>query len=60
MALPRRTTKNEDLLPLDRAFRALEDAHKSFKEFSKKETVQSNVAVTDPVTSARKRRSKNY
>ena len=55
MALPRRTTKNEDLLPLDRAFRALEDAHKSFKEFSTKETVESNDTLKDALGSAKKK-----
>jgi hypothetical protein len=55
MALPRRTTEREDLLPLDRAFRSLEDAHKSFKEFPKKEAVARNAPVKDAVASARKK-----
>lgn len=34
--------KREDKLPLERALRALEDLHKSLKEFAKVDSVQAN------------------
>jgi hypothetical protein len=34
--------KREDKLPLERALRALEDVHKSLKDFSKTDTVAKN------------------
>jgi hypothetical protein len=37
--------KREDKLPLDRALRALEDVHKSLKEFSQTDTVAKNNAL---------------
>jgi hypothetical protein len=37
--------KLEDKLPLERALRALEDVHRSLKEFSKKESVEENAAL---------------
>jgi hypothetical protein len=38
--------KREDKLPLERAIRALEDVHKSLKEFSKQDSVAENVALS--------------
>jgi hypothetical protein len=35
----------EDKLPLERALRALEDVHKSLKEFSKQRSVAENAAL---------------
>jgi hypothetical protein len=37
--------KREDKLPLERALRALEDLHKSLKEFSKMDSVVGNVEL---------------
>jgi hypothetical protein len=37
--------KREDKLPLERALRALEDLHKSLKEFSKTDSVVGNVEL---------------
>ena len=42
MALP---AKREDKLPLERALRALEDLHKSLKEFSKTDSVMGNAGL---------------
>jgi CCR4-NOT transcriptional regulation complex NOT5 subunit len=39
---PAKSAKREDKLPLERALRALEDVHKSLKEFSKTDTVSKN------------------
>jgi hypothetical protein len=38
--------KREDKLPLERALRALEDVHKSLKEFSKEESVADDIALS--------------
>ena len=37
--------KREDKLPLERALRALEDLHKSLKEFSKTDSVVGNAGL---------------
>jgi hypothetical protein len=37
--------KREDKLPLERALRALEDLHKSLKEFSKTDSVVGNAEL---------------
>jgi hypothetical protein len=37
--------KREDKLPLERALRALEDLHKSLKEFSKTDSVAGNAEL---------------
>jgi hypothetical protein len=42
MATLERTEKREDKLPLERALRALEDVHKSLKDFSKTDTIAKN------------------
>jgi hypothetical protein len=53
MAHPAKLGKLEDKLPLERALRALEDVHKSLKEFSKKETVAENVALSAEIKTVR-------
>jgi hypothetical protein len=45
MALPVKSEKREDKLPLERALRALEDARKSLKQFSATESVAANDAL---------------
>jgi len=45
MALPVKSEKREDKLPLERALRALEDAHRSLKKFSATGSVAANGAL---------------
>jgi hypothetical protein len=45
MALPMKSEKREDRLPLERALRALEDVHKSLKQFSATDSVAGNAAL---------------
>jgi hypothetical protein len=45
MALPVKSEKREDKLPLERALRALEDARQSLKKFSATESVAANDAL---------------
>ena len=47
------TTLKEDLLPLQRALRALDDAQKRLKEFARVWSVAENEAFTEKTTSAR-------
>jgi hypothetical protein len=42
VATPAKSAKREDKLPLERALRALEDVHRSLKDFSKTDTVEKN------------------
>jgi hypothetical protein len=46
VATPTNSPQREDKLPLERALRALEDVHKSLKEFSKQRSVAENAALT--------------
>jgi hypothetical protein len=55
MTLPTKIEKREDKLPLERALRALEDVHKSLKEFSKKDSVVENVVLNDEVKTVRQK-----
>lgn len=45
--------KREDKLPLERALRALEDVHKSRKEFSMTDTVAKNGALNAEIKTVR-------
>jgi hypothetical protein len=58
MADPAKLGKLEDKLPLERALRALEDVHKSLKEFSKKESVAENVALSAEIKIVRHKAKK--
>ena len=53
MAAPAKSSKREDKHTLERALRALEDVHKSLKEFSKTDTIASNDAFAAEVKSVR-------
>jgi hypothetical protein len=53
LATPAKSAKREDKLPLERALRALEDVHKSLKEFSKTDTIARNDAFAEEVKSVR-------
>lgn len=53
-----KTEKQEDRLPLERALRALEDAHKSLKAFSTKDSVANNNALRAEVKTARHKAKK--
>jgi hypothetical protein len=50
--------QREDKLPLERALRALEDIHKSLKEFSKRRSVIENVALNGMVKTTRHKAKK--
>jgi cell fate (sporulation/competence/biofilm development) regulator YlbF (YheA/YmcA/DUF963 family) len=50
--------QREDKLPLERALRALEDVHKSLKEFSKRRSVIENVALNGMVKTTRHKAKK--
>jgi hypothetical protein len=45
MALPVKSEKREDKLPLERALRALEDVHRSLKQFAATESIVANDAL---------------
>jgi hypothetical protein len=45
MALPVKSEKREDKLPLERAQRALEDVHRSLKKFSATQSVAANATL---------------
>jgi hypothetical protein len=50
---PERIEKREDKLPLERALRALEDVHKSLKDFSKTDTVTKSDALAAELKTVR-------
>ena len=50
--------KREDKLPLERALRALEDLHKSLKEFSKTDSVVGNVELNSEAENVRDKAKK--
>ena len=50
--------KREDKLPLERALRALEDLHKSLKEFSKTDSVVGNVELNAEAENVRAKAKK--
>jgi hypothetical protein len=50
--------KREDKLPLERALRALEDVHKSLKEFSQTDTVAKNNALNAEIKTVRHKAKK--
>jgi hypothetical protein len=50
--------KREDKLPLERALRALEDLHKSLKEFSKTDSVVGNVELNAEAENVRDKAKK--
>jgi hypothetical protein len=50
--------KREDKLPLERALRALEDVHKSLKEFSRKPSVVENAALNAEIETVRHKAKK--
>jgi hypothetical protein len=58
MATPERIEKREDKLPLERALRALEDVHKSLKDFSKTDTVAKNDALAAALKTVRHKAKK--
>jgi hypothetical protein len=53
VAIPAKSAKREDKLPLERALRALEDVHQSLKEFSSKDTVSNNDAIAAELKAVR-------
>jgi cell fate (sporulation/competence/biofilm development) regulator YlbF (YheA/YmcA/DUF963 family) len=50
--------QREDKLPLERALRALEDVHRSLKEFSKQRSVIENMALNGMVQTTRHKAKK--
>jgi hypothetical protein len=58
MATTAKIDKQEDRLPLERALRALEDVHKSLKEFSKTDTVAKNDLVAAELKTVRHKAKK--
>jgi hypothetical protein len=58
MAMTAKIDKQEDRLPLERALRALEDVHKSLKEFSKTDTVAKNDLVAAELKTVRHKAKK--
>jgi hypothetical protein len=58
MAFPAKIGMREDKLPLERAIRALEDVHKSFKEFSKQNFFAENFALSVEIKKVRHRTKK--
>jgi hypothetical protein len=50
--------KREDKLPLERALRALEDLHKSLKEFSKTDSVVGNAELNAEAENVRDKAKK--
>jgi CHAD domain-containing protein len=58
VATPAKSAKLEDKLSLERALRALEDAHQSLKEFSTTDTVTNNDAVAAELKTLRHKAKK--
>jgi hypothetical protein len=58
VATPAKSAKREDKLPLERALRALEDVHKSLKEFSATDAVINNDAVAAELKTVRHKAKK--
>jgi hypothetical protein len=58
VATPTVIGKREDKLPLERALRALEDVHKSLKEFSNTDTVATNNALNAEIKTVRRKARK--
>jgi hypothetical protein len=58
VATPAKTAKREDKLPLERALRALEDVHKSLKEFSATDAVTNNDAIAFELKTVRHKAKK--
>jgi hypothetical protein len=58
MAAPEKSAKREDKLPLERALRALEDVHKSLKEFSATDAVKDNAAFAAELKTVRHKAKK--
>jgi hypothetical protein len=52
------SARREDRLPLERALRALEDVHKSLKEFSKTDTVATDDALSAEIQKVRHKAKK--
>jgi hypothetical protein len=57
VATSTKSPQREDKLPLERALRALEDVHKSLKEFSKQRSVAEN-AVLNGLTKTTRHKAK--
>jgi hypothetical protein len=55
MSLPVKTALQEDALPLQRALRALEDARKSLKTFSRTESVEHDPALAASLDALRRK-----
>jgi len=55
MPLPIRTSIKEDALPLQRALRALDDARKSLKAFSRTQSVEADASLATSVKSLRRK-----
>jgi hypothetical protein len=53
-----KSPQREDKLPLERALRALEDVHKSLKDFSKQRSVIENIALNEMVKTTRHKAKK--
>ena len=53
MTLPARSEVKEDVLPLQRALRALDDAHRSLKQFSQTGSVGGDAALSESVLQLR-------
>jgi hypothetical protein len=58
MALPVKSEKREDKLPLERALRALEEVRKSLKKFSASESVARNDVLNAELKIVRHRAKK--
>ena len=58
MTTSAKSPQREDKLPLERALRALEDVHKSLKEFSKQRSVIENIALNGMVKTTRHKAKK--
>jgi hypothetical protein len=58
MALPVRSEKREDKLPLERALRALEDARTSLKKFSATDSVAENDSLKAQLKIVRRKAGK--
>jgi hypothetical protein len=58
VATPAKSAKREDKLPLERALRALEDVHKSLKEFSTTDAVTNNDAIAAELKTVRHKAKK--
>jgi hypothetical protein len=53
LATPAKSAKREDKLPLERALRALEDVHRSLKEFSATDSATNNDAFAADLKTVR-------